>query len=67
MATPAYLLNYKFPLTEKPVTLPTSKETYQDVFNLQNCIRLIVTNFTEEAPQDGKLYGRRNGVWEEIV
>lgn len=63
MANPAYLLKYEFPLGEKPTTLPTNRETYQDIFMLQNCIRILILNFVEEAPKDGLSYVRKDGQW----
>lgn len=66
MANPAYLVQYEFPLNEKPITLPENKETYQDIFLLQNCIRIILNNFVEEAPKDGFAYVRKDGKWERM-
>lgn len=119
MANPTFLAMVKLPMTSKPTMSSEGdlRATYEDVFALQNTIRILIRTFTEdsppadnvayvrenntwvpledavklewgaitgtladqldlvavlatkvdEAPQDGKLYGRRNGAWEEIV
>lgn len=65
MANPLYLATIKFPLTEKPETpyIPEYQKIYLDVFNLQNTLRMIIQNFTEEAPVDGSSYVRKDGSW----
>lgn len=65
MADPIYLAKLKIPMTEKPETAwtPNMQATYNDIFNLQNTIRIILQNFVEEAPVDGVKYVRQNGKW----
>lgn len=65
MANPIYLATLKLPLTEKPITewSAENQKTYMDIFNLQNTFRLVISNFVEEAPQDGQKYVRKDGEW----
>lgn len=69
MANPIYVAKIKFPLTEKPSMMFSAERAsiYQDIFNLQNTARLIITHFVEEAPNDGKRYVRQDGKWVELV
>ena len=68
MAKIEALSGIKFPLTEKPTILytPENFKQYADTFNLQNTCRLIIQNFTEEAPTDSKTYGRKDSGWIEM-
>lgn len=65
MASPIYLTTLKLPLTEKPITAFSAENqaTYTDIFNLQNTIKIVMQNFTEEAPEDGEEYVRKDGEW----
>lgn len=65
MANQLYLAKVKFPLTEKPVTdySAENQKVYQDVFNIQNTLRLVLSNFTEDAPADGNKYVRQDQNW----
>ena len=65
MANPAFVANFKVPMTEKPSIdfTPQSTKLYFDIFNIQNTIRLLLVNFVEEAPSDGNIYGRKDGQW----
>lgn len=69
MANPIYVAKIKFPLTEKPSMMFSAERAsiYQDIFNLQNTARLIISNFVEEAPADGKRYAREDGTWTEVT
>lgn len=64
----------KYPITEKPITSPTDKRIYQDIFNLiatfLNLFRDLdarLEEYVTEAPDDGKTYGRKDKDWTEIV
>lgn len=68
MANPIYVAKLKIPMTDKPRMAPSfNYETYEDIFQVQNTIRLILSNFTEEAPKDGKQYAREDGTWTEVT
>lgn len=68
MANPIYVAKLKIPMTDKPRMAPSfNYETYEDIFQVQNTIRLILSNFTEEAPKDGKQYAREDGTWKEVT
>lgn len=69
MASPIYLASLQLPLTEKPVMAFSAEQQliYQDIFNLQNTFKIVLANFTEEAPTDGKQYARKNGEWVEVT
>lgn len=64
----------RYPITEKPITSPTDKRIYQDIFNLiatfLNLFRDLdarLEAYVTEAPDDGKTYGRKDKDWTEIV
>lgn len=70
----AFSSDKKYPITLKPLTAPDIKSTFQDVFNLQNALRLLLhdldaelAKYVQEAPADGKLYGRKNKTWSEVT
>lgn len=65
MASPIYLASLQLPLTEKPVMAFSAEQQliYQDIFNLQNTFKIVLANFTEEAPDDGAAYVRQNKEW----
>lgn len=65
MASPIYLASLQLPLTEKPVMAFSAEQQliYQDIFNLQNTFKIVLANFTEEAPDDGNSYVRQNKEW----
>lgn len=65
MASPIYLAKLKFPLTEKPNTIYSQENsnTYTDIFNVQNTLRMVLVHFVEEAPKDGNKYVRKDGEW----
>lgn len=65
MASPIYLASLQLPLTEKPVMAFSAERQliYQDIFNLQNTFKIVLANFTEEAPDDGNSYVRQNKEW----
>lgn len=69
MANPAYITSLKLPITEKPQTVfsPEAEMIYTDIFNILNTFKIVLSHLIEEAPQDGKIYGRKNGEWVEIV
>lgn len=69
MANPLYLASLAIPMTEKPSTAwePMFYKTYEDIFRIQNTVRMILTDFVEDAPADGKRYVRQNNQWVEIV
>lgn len=69
MANAIFLAKLKLPLTEKPQMAfsPETSGVYTDVFNLQNTFKIVLANFTEEAPNDGKQYARKNGEWVEVT
>lgn len=74
MPSSQFFSEYRYPITLKPITHPQYKETHTDIFNLQNSFRILVhqldDTFAEtvpEAPEDGKLYGRKDKTWEEIT
>jgi len=75
------LSDVNYPLTLKPSIEPTDLRLYTDIFSLQNTIRIMMqvldSNFISledeivvrllDAPEDGKLYGRKDGAWVEIT
>lgn len=63
-----------YPITLKPITPAKNAETYDDIFNLLNTLRSVFNDLDkafdktlEEAPTDGKLYGRQNKQWIEVT
>lgn len=68
MANPSFLYSVKLPMTPKPTmsSVGDYRATYNDIFNLQNTIRILMRSLVEEAPLDGVQYGRQNGEWTEI-
>jgi len=72
MAASQFFSLYKYPITLKPLTFPDYKETYNDIFNLQNSFRILIHQLdatfekaVPEAPEDGKAYVRKDKTWVE--
>ena len=70
---PALLSDIRFPLTKLPTTTARHDGTYDDLFRMFNSFRQLVndidnalTEYVVEAPEDGKMYVRKDGDWEEF-
>lgn len=65
MANPTFLSSTKLPMTLKPTmsSVGANRPTYDDIFNIQNTIRILLAKFVEEAPIDGEAYERKDGGW----
>lgn len=49
MADTFFSSSKRYPLTLKPITPPANKETHQDIFNLQNTVRSLITDIYNAA------------------
>lgn len=65
MANPSFVSSTKLPMTQKPTMTSEgdARATYEDIFNLQNTIRILLRFLVEEAPTGGDGYIREDGSW----
>lgn len=74
MANPQFSSQVVYPITEKPQTDPKEVAVYRDLFNVFNSFRILFGQLDQEfakklndAPSDGKTYGRQDGDWVEVT
>lgn len=68
MANPQFTNAAEIPINEKPqCNFAQYKEIYLDTLDIFNTLRLILREFVEDAPADGKTYGRKDQSWVEVT
>lgn len=68
MANPQFTNAAKIPINEKPrCSFAQYKDIYLDTLDIFNTLRLILREFVEDAPADGKTYGRKDQSWVEVT